>query len=708
MPTTNPVPSTDPSDLLFNAGKLDEVVNGTASSFTDRLGVARRTVAGINAAADNVLNSIGYAVPVAYASGISLTLASQTVEYNGVVYAPKSSALPFITSSWGTDSSKFRAIQVTDADLITYAPGGTGAVATTVQAKLLEFVSVLDFYANGVSGVRVDPTGVVDSTLGIRAALTAGAGKRVYVPSGNYKVTSNVTVPSNTMVYGDGASSRIFGSGTNSLLRAEYPASNIIICDLHLDGMKTSGTADVVVGFYIPASLATASTKNENIVIERCQIKNASAGVGIENGKYCVVRNCIISHMYRHTAGAYSGVYGYGVVFNGCTRSSVEGNTIGVSGGLIQRHAVYLPVFRDAEISPTVLVFCSEIRVENNTLHVDYNPASEPFSSCIEAWNYFDFLISGNLLLGGVRGINAAPEYQNGSRVQIVGNTFKDNEICIRNGPESFGASTYFEEYLIANNQLMPRTSAAHQCVKLQGVKKIIFTGNYCRGDGSTTFAFGYHDTVQNIVADVISSANNTITGFTQGFYLSNITRFVDSETVFANFTSTPIPYQKNAAITSSQMRPVFAPYTELHAYNGTDWGGVSYYSNQIGGVITYDGSAWVNQQGIRVRGNVSERPNKASNGNDADPLTLNLPYGFKYYDTVVGGLIYWNGACWYATQQPAPPDRGTTSTLNAFKTSYPNAMTAYNITSWNTTTSKPVFYNALTNNWVYADGTAI
>ena len=49
MPTTNPVPSTDPSDLLFNAGKLDEVVNGTANSFTDRLGATRRTVAGMNA-----------------------------------------------------------------------------------------------------------------------------------------------------------------------------------------------------------------------------------------------------------------------------------------------------------------------------------------------------------------------------------------------------------------------------------------------------------------------------------------------------------------------------------------------------------------------------------------------------------------------------------------------------------------------------------
>lgn len=49
MPTTNPVPSQDPSDLLFNAGKLDEVLNGTGASFTDRLGTARRTVAGMNA-----------------------------------------------------------------------------------------------------------------------------------------------------------------------------------------------------------------------------------------------------------------------------------------------------------------------------------------------------------------------------------------------------------------------------------------------------------------------------------------------------------------------------------------------------------------------------------------------------------------------------------------------------------------------------------
>jgi hypothetical protein len=47
MPTTNPVPSTDPSDLVFNAQLLDRFINGTDLTFTDRLGVTRRTLAGI-------------------------------------------------------------------------------------------------------------------------------------------------------------------------------------------------------------------------------------------------------------------------------------------------------------------------------------------------------------------------------------------------------------------------------------------------------------------------------------------------------------------------------------------------------------------------------------------------------------------------------------------------------------------------------------
>lgn len=186
--TGNPIGSTDARDLYDNAQNLDNFANGTAASYTDRLGVSRRSLAGIDSAADNVLNSIGYAVPVAYAAGISLTLTSQTVDYNGTLYAPKSSALPFTTSSWGADSAKFRAVQVTDANLITHTPAGTGAVATTVQSKLREMVSIKDFGAVG--------DGVADDTNAFTLAMASN--RTVYVPAGNYRMTGSVTIPTST------------------------------------------------------------------------------------------------------------------------------------------------------------------------------------------------------------------------------------------------------------------------------------------------------------------------------------------------------------------------------------------------------------------------------------------------------------------------------------------------------------------------------
>ncbi|HGV1838664.1 TPA: hypothetical protein ACNB31_003616, partial [Escherichia coli] len=47
-PTNKPIPSEDPRDLKFNAGKIDEEVNGGADYYTDRFGVQRLTNTGRN------------------------------------------------------------------------------------------------------------------------------------------------------------------------------------------------------------------------------------------------------------------------------------------------------------------------------------------------------------------------------------------------------------------------------------------------------------------------------------------------------------------------------------------------------------------------------------------------------------------------------------------------------------------------------------
>ena len=81
-----------------------------------------------------------------------------------------------------------------------YVPTGTGAVTTTVQAKLREMVSVLDFGAVG--------DGVADDTAAIQAAITAASS--IDAPSGEYEATT-ITVGPNKVVSGRGYISAILG-----------------------------------------------------------------------------------------------------------------------------------------------------------------------------------------------------------------------------------------------------------------------------------------------------------------------------------------------------------------------------------------------------------------------------------------------------------------------------------------------------------------
>jgi len=103
---------------------------------------------------------------------------------------------------------------------VTYSEGDYGAVDRTVESKLQEFVSVLDFGA--------DPTGVADSTAAIQNATNSG--KPVYFPAGIYKMLSPVTYTGTVVWYGEGAKSIIrsdvavitVGSGNNSSIDNLY------------------------------------------------------------------------------------------------------------------------------------------------------------------------------------------------------------------------------------------------------------------------------------------------------------------------------------------------------------------------------------------------------------------------------------------------------------------------------------------------------
>jgi hypothetical protein len=84
------------------------------------------------------------------------------------------------------------------ASLVTYTPAGTGAVDETVQNKLRESVSVLDFIPTALHAAILDGTSTTDVSSYIQAAIDSRAQLEVYIPAGTYCIASTLLVDVDT------------------------------------------------------------------------------------------------------------------------------------------------------------------------------------------------------------------------------------------------------------------------------------------------------------------------------------------------------------------------------------------------------------------------------------------------------------------------------------------------------------------------------
>lgn len=80
-PTNKPIPSEDPRDLKFNSGKIDEVVSGHNEYYTDRFGIKRWTMSGIQKAVEDAIRNYGYITMDSFEDGATLTLPNQVLRY---------------------------------------------------------------------------------------------------------------------------------------------------------------------------------------------------------------------------------------------------------------------------------------------------------------------------------------------------------------------------------------------------------------------------------------------------------------------------------------------------------------------------------------------------------------------------------------------------------------------------------------------------
>lgn len=261
----NPLGSQDPQDFKTNVGNLDKAVNQTSSDkWNDRFGVERFTWRGLENKVDAALARIAFNVPVDYAQGLLVNSNGFTVEYEGVVYAPQPSNVPFTTGAWDADmwypiqnvftqnnllvfddyaSAEAAAATLPDGQVVDVAETNTRYDATSgslvnarpitplsvvtgvvrsVQEKLgQEFVSIKDFGAIGDGALH--PLSEKFSTLAaaqvayphatslsqsidwaaLVSAMRSGA-DWVYAPKGHYMLNDTVPKADGVMVVGDG------------------------------------------------------------------------------------------------------------------------------------------------------------------------------------------------------------------------------------------------------------------------------------------------------------------------------------------------------------------------------------------------------------------------------------------------------------------------------------------------------------------------
>lgn len=153
-------------------GNLDVSINGVTQRPSEDYvldGQSIRFVIPPVAGVRNILVRYAVAMPTGITSADALT------------YTPPQDGVPtnvktFLDRLWSTTVGYGSA-------LIRFLQSGTGASNRTVQDKLRERISVLDFGA--------DPTGVADSTTAFSNASTrAGTDGRVIIPSGTYKINT--------------------------------------------------------------------------------------------------------------------------------------------------------------------------------------------------------------------------------------------------------------------------------------------------------------------------------------------------------------------------------------------------------------------------------------------------------------------------------------------------------------------------------------
>jgi hypothetical protein len=188
------------------------------------------------------------------------------------------------------------------SSLIGFIQSGTGAVATTVQAKLRQYLNAKDF---GVIG-----NGTANDTVALQNALTAATGKSLYLPAGTYLCTQ-LTIYSGTTLFGDSPATTIIkanaslGSGTSLFKNLNqsgtayvYVDKGISVSNIQFDGANLGPRTAELVSF----------GKVNDLNINNCQIYNVQyIGMALSGCLAATIVGCSFTECGNDSVSAEGG-----------------------------------------------------------------------------------------------------------------------------------------------------------------------------------------------------------------------------------------------------------------------------------------------------------------------------------------------------------------------------------------------------------------
>lgn len=265
----------DLENAKLDCETIAAVATSTDETVEDRLGNEKLTLTG-------AILRIGYAAPVVYTNGLSMTSGIQTVEHDDAIYAAKPSEVPFTTS--GTfEASKFLLLDSSTATQQATAAAASAADAAADAAAALAAVTAQNagrlintqiFSANGtwtkpagasaggfvrIRGVGGGGAGGGASTASSNSSMadggSAGAFAEIHIPLSSIAATAAVVIGAG----GTGVSGAAGNNGAATTFTSSSPTAVLTFPGGYGGGVTAAGTAAEVSGGPTAASPATSN-----------------------------------------------------------------------------------------------------------------------------------------------------------------------------------------------------------------------------------------------------------------------------------------------------------------------------------------------------------------------------------------------------------------------------------------------------------------